>query len=329
VRSLDNGGRKALSARADSTADAIVGLYTCFASIPSGGNTAGVVLTRDPVDVVDAQAMARRLGAATTAFVARSEVTTTGLVRARFFTPTAEIGGCGHATLALIRALTDEGMSASTWVVEAAGGRTSARLLPDGWIELSIPARVERFVEPTSLDVERALGLASEKSLPLAVASTTLRHLLVPIRSADLARIRLSRSRITRLAHDARVDTVAVFSRSRAGRLRMRDLCAAIGELEEPASGTTAAALGRYVQALFNEALLHIDQGVEMGSPSLLRVRCTPTETTVAGSVTRTHRGAPTPRALGPELQRGRGDEQDPSRGPEGASSNPENVLGT
>jgi trans-2,3-dihydro-3-hydroxyanthranilate isomerase len=57
----------------------------------------------------------------------------------------------------------------------------------------------------------------------------------------------------------------------------MRDLCAAIGAVEEPASGTTSAALAL---ALANANVLTpqrprlaVTMGVEMGRPSLLSVQ--------------------------------------------------------
>src|SRR5262249_45718146 len=59
-------------------------------------------------------------------------------------------------------------------------------------------------------------------------------------------------------------------------RVRMRDLCAAIGAVEEPASGTTSGALALAL-ANFNvltpqRQRLAAIMGVEMGRPSLLSV---------------------------------------------------------
>ena len=54
----------------------------------------------------------------------------------------------------------------------------------------------------------------------------------------------------------------------------MRDLCAGIGALEEPASGTTAAALALYLagNGALAEAELVIEQGIEMRRPSRIDV---------------------------------------------------------
>jgi len=55
----------------------------------------------------------------------------------------------------------------------------------------------------------------------------------------------------------------------------MRDFCAPIGALEEPASGTTSAALADYLarhMALSEAARVIIEQGAEMGRPSRIEV---------------------------------------------------------
>jgi predicted PhzF superfamily epimerase YddE/YHI9 len=67
---------------------------------------------------------------------------------------------------------------------------------------------------------------------------------------------------------------------------RVRDFCAAIGALEEPASGTTAAALAFYVAAhgALEAPELAIGQGVEMERPSRIEVAvAAPDSATIRG----------------------------------------------
>ena len=55
--------------------------------------------------------------------------------------------------------------------------------------------------------------------------------------------------------------------------MRVRDLCAAIGALEEPATGTTAGALALYLAAHAEASgELVVEQGIEMGRPSRIDV---------------------------------------------------------
>jgi trans-2,3-dihydro-3-hydroxyanthranilate isomerase len=99
---------------------------------------------------------------------------------------------------------------------------------------------------------------------------------MVPLPSPHaLAGIPVSHSAIAALAVREGVNTVCVFAPIGPLQLRMRDLTAAIGAPEEPASGTTAAALALY--ALRNRlatagSSIQIEQGVEMGRPSHIEV---------------------------------------------------------
>jgi trans-2,3-dihydro-3-hydroxyanthranilate isomerase len=78
----------------------------------------------------------------------------------------------------------------------------------------------------------------------------------------------------------------------------MRDLCAPIGALEEPASGTTSAALASYLTrhaGIPEPASVIIEQGVEMGRPSRMEVKVQTLRgqlvTTVWGSALKTASG--------------------------------------
>jgi PhzF family phenazine biosynthesis protein len=116
---------------------------------------------------------------------------------------------------------------------------------------------------------------------PVALASTGLRHLLVPVHEVSaLAQLPMTASEITAASHRFNVDTIGVWAFDPGDqpevRVRMRDLCAGIGAVEEPASGTTSGALALAL-ALANvltseRPRLVVAMGVEMGRPSLLSV---------------------------------------------------------
>jgi trans-2,3-dihydro-3-hydroxyanthranilate isomerase len=68
---------------------------------------------------------------------------------------------------------------------------------------------------------------------------------------------------------------VCVFASAGDHRVRMRDFCAPIGALEEPASGTTSAALASYPTrhaTAPTPTSIVIEQGAEMGRPSQIEV---------------------------------------------------------
>src|SRR5262249_2678467 len=110
--------------------------------------------------------------------------------------------------------------------------------------------------------------------------------------------------RITTLAERALVDTICVWAPgSERNHFRTRDLCAAIGAIEEPASGTTSGALALYLAQhdQLADSELVLEQGVEMGRPSRIELAVTPPDlVTVRGQARKVLEGRlELPRAAG------------------------------
>lgn len=267
-------------------------LYASFADGIDGGNPAGVIVSAKPLTTALAQAVAAVMSVPTTGFaVAEPEALTAGSVDVRFFTPEREIDACGHATVAVAAALVDCGLW--RWgrdvVVRAPGGDFPLRLR-DGRTEME---QRLRYVGPAPIgwhDVEAALDrIRPRRDLPLEVVGTGLRHLVVPVVDpAALAELGIDAGRITSLAARAAVDTIGVWApTAEPNRVRLRDLCAAIGATEEPASGTTSGALALYLERHGQLAGpdLVVEQGVEMGRRSRIDVTVEPPDrVTVRGS---------------------------------------------
>jgi trans-2,3-dihydro-3-hydroxyanthranilate isomerase len=138
-----------------------------------------------------------------------------------------------------------------------------------------------RLLERAEVDPRVRMTMSSpgvrHGGLPPVVAGTGLRHLLVSIAEpAQLPAIELDAKRIRALARTVGVDSVALWAAVHNGdRMRLRDLCAPIGTLEEAASGTTAATLGLYLaaQGWLTRDELVVEQGVEMGRPTRIEAR--------------------------------------------------------
>ena len=77
-----------------------------FATGPFTGNPAGVCLLQQPVETSWMQQVADEMHCAETAFICPEP---NGVLRLRWFTPTAEVDLCGHATLAAAHILFAEG----------------------------------------------------------------------------------------------------------------------------------------------------------------------------------------------------------------------------
>jgi trans-2,3-dihydro-3-hydroxyanthranilate isomerase len=257
-------------------------LYDAFAIRPFTGKVAGVVVTESELPVPLMHAMARELAAPTTGFVVASGAR---ICSVRYFTPREEINTCGHVTVAVAVDLTrrglwpvDEGPSAAFVAPTRAGDvpvnvrRSDGRL----WVELTYAPRWVDDGEPLRLEIEAVLRVQTEAQSPIDVFATGLRHLVVRVDSTDaLAGLQLDHAAIERLGGLAKIDTVCLFAMAAPSTLRMRDLTAPIGDIEEPASGTTASALATYAvrHGLMNAMrTVVIEQGVEMGRPSRIEV---------------------------------------------------------
>ena len=80
-----------------------------FTQKPFSGNPAAVVLAADGLSEDQMQRVAREMNLSETAFILPSSTKNADL-RIRWFTPTNEVGLCGHATIAGFHALAEEGL---------------------------------------------------------------------------------------------------------------------------------------------------------------------------------------------------------------------------
>jgi trans-2,3-dihydro-3-hydroxyanthranilate isomerase len=265
--------------------DASAFLYESFPAASFGGNVAGVVLLEHSAPLSWMQGVAADLGAPTTGFVDLPSARQ-GCAEVRFFTPHQEIDACGHVTVAIATALAQTG----TWepgkaAVQAAGGSYDLLLRRDDHgVIVEMRQQLQHFeaLDPAP-NLVSILGPATrpDERYPVVLASTGLRHMLVKVREvAALAQLPMIASDIAAASHRFKVDTIGVWTLDAGDQpevcVRMRDLCAAIGAVEEPASGTTSAALAL---ALANASVLTpqrprlvVTMGVEMGRPSQLSV---------------------------------------------------------
>jgi len=244
----------------------------------------------------------------TTGFAPDDDATAEGTASVRFFTPEREIDACGHVTLAIATALVEVGIwrCGDDALVRAPGGDFPLRL-PQGKVEMEQRRQVLEAYDLGWDEVEAALGPVRKRSdLPIAVAGTGLRHLIVPLADrAALHEITVDGTSIAALAKRALVDTICVWAPgSERNHFRTRDLCAAIGAIEEPASGTTSGALALYLahHGQLADSELVIEQGVEMERPSRIELAVTPPDlVTVRGEARKVLEGRLVlPTATGP-----------------------------
>ena len=253
-------------------------LYGVFAEQPGGGSVAGVVISHTPLSSDRMQAVARDLAAPTTGFVVLPGRADDELP-IRFFSPRQEMDACGYVTLAAATALRDTGYwtAPSTRSLTATTARYVLALTADA-VRLAVPVRDHRVLGDAE---KRAIGGTLGVPLtdrPCEVVTTGLRHLVVPLADdAALSAFTPDRATAEQLGDTYTVDTIALISgHTTPGVCRLRDLCAPVGDLEEPASGTTAAAVTDYMHRHHDVSRLVVRQGESLGRPSILRTTIRP-----------------------------------------------------
>ncbi len=260
-----------------------------------GGNPLAVVLDADALTTDRMQAIAAEFNLSETVFVVKPAKSGPNRCKLRIFTPKVELPFAGHPTigasylLATQRLLEltpadptivlEEGIGDVTVEVQFAGGVACAT-------RMSVPKMPERGPPPPAADLAALLGLKESDVLPAPAAySCGVPFLFVPVRSrAAIASIRLRADRWEQLLSAWWARSVFAFTTETVdpdAQIHARMFAPAMGVAEDPATGSAASALAGY---LHGEAPYEgrrrwmIEQGFEMGRPSLLELEAVATD---------------------------------------------------
>jgi trans-2,3-dihydro-3-hydroxyanthranilate isomerase len=284
-----------------------------FTSQPFGGNQLAVFTDARGMSADEMQRLAREMNFAESAFVLPAE-TPEAIRRVRIFTPVNEMPFAGHPTVGTAFVLASEG------VIPLAGAETLARLqLNIGATTVRISARRDQpdfvwmeqrpaeFGEPweNALEAARALGVEADdlaSDAPLQIVSTGVPYLIVPLRSLDaIRRVRPDFAALRRLLPDDRYElSVYVFTRetedpAHTAHARMFSLHS-LDLPEDAATGSAAGPLGAYLarRRLAPPGRIVIEQGYEMGRPSLIHVEVSGDQIAVGGQAVKMGEGVMT-----------------------------------
>lgn len=257
-----------------------------FTDEPLSGNAAGVV--PDAQELTDDQrlAIARELGASETAFLTASDRADR---RIRYFTPTTEIDLCGHATVASHAYLFEEGaIDAGVHSLETNVGVLEVEITDEGvvWMSQDEPSveRVDAGYDRVAdaLGVDPAALADVGRDLPIAVASTGLPFLIVPVNFlAVLGGVEPDHDAIGALCEE--VDAAGLYAFTfdtleADSTLHGRTFVPAAGIPEDPVTGTASGAAGAYLRRFdaFGgdfPAEMAFEQGHFLDRPGEVRVR--------------------------------------------------------
>lgn len=259
-----------------------------------GGNPAGVVLLGG--DAFPDESLMTRIAAelrySETAFVRRLAPTEYHL---RYFTPTAEVDLCGHATLATFSLLHSLGLAEGRCMCHTLAGDLCIEAGDKVMMQMAAP-RIARTIADTA-PIYKALGIDDYRpTLPVQVAYAGLEDIMIPIPTVEtLNTLHPDMEAVAALTekhnavsfHCFAIPTQAIRqSSNQTITAHVRDFAPQYGIPEESATGTANAALTHYlsthgvIPAAGDFSFL---QGETMGRPSVVATRITADGTIYVG----------------------------------------------
>jgi trans-2,3-dihydro-3-hydroxyanthranilate isomerase len=265
--------------------------YDVFTSVPFGGNQLAVFTDASELSGAEMQAIAREMNYSESTFILPA-TDLKAAWRVRIFTPGTELPFAGHPVVGTTFALAAEGMlpaNETPAYLQLGVGTLPVDLLYEEqrlsfvWMHQPIPA-----FTPWQGDRGRlaaSLGLSEEDflpDLPIERAALGVVHLYVPVCSLDA----VSRAHPTADLVEAvgKSDPLGVnvftLERPQSGNdIHVRMFAPSMGITEDPATGSAAGPLGVYLLRHgyiqpdeTGVAQTRVEQGVEMGRPSVLSV---------------------------------------------------------
>lgn len=263
-----------------------------FAETKLSGNPLGVVYDSDGLDTVAMQAIAAEFGFSETVFLSPPKDARHSAA-VRIFTPQSELPFAGHPTVGSAIAVAremgiDQGGQGTVLLEENVGPVRCDVRFSEGvaFAEFDLPVIAERSVPPGDTEkVALALGLEPDEigfeSHVLSSFNAGLPYELVPVKNLDIAA--RAKPNIT-YWHDAFGshihNSTYVYCRDcvdHDNHFHARMFAPDVGIPEDPATGSAVASLAGAI-ALFDDLTdgshtIRIEQGVEMGRPSLIQLK--------------------------------------------------------
>ena len=264
-------------------------IYDVFTTTPFTGNPLAIVEGADDLTTAQMQTLARQFNLSETIFVQRPD-DPAHTAKVRIFFPTAEIPFAGHPTIGC--ALHLAGDTSTHITLEEEAGLVPVTITRDGTTPLAeftapkLPIR-HAPVPPHAM-IAAALGLQPARIGPHdpGVWQGGPAFLYVPVTDlATLAAARPMEPQWSDLMAAADVDSAYLYTATPDG-YRARMFSPTAGIPEDPATGSASAILAAHLLA--NGALpegtttIALQQGVEMGRPSHIRLTATVTAGTLA-----------------------------------------------
>ena len=252
-----------------------------FTTTRFGGNPLAIVHGADALDGAAMQTIAREFNLSETVFVVTADAAS-ATARIRIFLPQAELPFAGHPNVGTAAILARRlGLKGDTLAMDQAAGRVIAHLARDGagavtGATIEAPRAFEAGEAIPASVIAACTGLPEGAILGTPViASCGAPFVLAEVADATtLAAAAPDAAAFRAHLPSATAVGIHLYTRLDAQRLRTRMFAPLGGVAEDPATGAANVALGGLLlHRGGGESLdVAIEQGIEMGRPSLLHV---------------------------------------------------------
>ena len=274
-------------------------VYDVFTDTAFGGNQLAVIPDASALPEGDLQKIAREFNFSETTFVFPA-TDPAHTAKVRIFTPTTEIPFAGHPIIGTAIALRDLGHKGDMVLELGIGpipcsfeGKTAS---------FTTSAALEQIAQPDINLVAAALGLTAEQisTTTHAPVQASLGLPFVIVELTDNATLTAATPSIDIIRQGAAKYPAgadfAIYAYTRdMNQINARMFAPLDNIPEDPATGSAAATLAALLTEISGTAQsLAIQQGVDMGRPSIIRAQTTtgtPVHVTISGQAVRTMRG--------------------------------------
>lgn len=251
---------------------------TAFTENIGGGNPAGVVLNADSLSEKEMLAIAKEVGYSETAFIMDSKQANFKL---RFFTPTAEVDLCGHATIAAFNLLRDLGLiDKGNYLQETKAGNLNIKVQAESvYMEQNKPKYFELIDKKEIKKCFKSETRNYLKEMPVQIVSTGLKDIILAVQDLEtLMNLKPNLKSIEKISEKYDVVGIHAFSLETINDVEAhaRNFAPRYGINEESATGTSNCALACYLKKYLADEFENnftIEQGYCMESPSQIKVK--------------------------------------------------------
>ncbi len=259
-----------------------------FAESKYTGNQLAVFTNAEDISSEEMQQIAKEINYSETTFIAASQ-SVYGVYDVRIFTPVQELPFAGHPTLGTAFILQEKIIKSSInqIVLNLKAGQIPVTLdygneaVECLWMKQQAPEFYSTFSQQ---DIAAVLGLEAKEidgRFPIQEVSTGIPFIIVPLNNIlSLKSIRIDKEKYYQLIDKTFAKCILAFSSETEhveNNLHVRVFCDYLGIPEDPATGSANGCLAGYlVKYLYlgsDKINVRVEQGYEIGRPSLLLLR--------------------------------------------------------